>query len=143
MNATETLDAPEATDLAGDIRKCCVCNAPLEADESRSQCQDCEALARQLSATHAESSDGRACPNAVRRQRDSDGIAFALAFSEGADARLAARPLTDCPYRVLADQNRWRAWRSGWLDVSHCWGAMVRGRWAYRPLPAMGRSEVA
>lgn len=67
----------------------------------------------------------------VSGERGND--AYAVAFGEGCDARLAGRPVGACPY--ASDTARGVAWRAGWQDV-HAWYASEakRATWRLRPV---------
>jgi hypothetical protein len=63
-------------------------------------------------------------------------LSSAHAFGEGADARLAGRPVDANPYGQGAEKCLRVAWDSGWRHVHRSWGCDVgAGWWAVRPLP--------
>ena len=68
-----------------------------------------------------------------------EGIAYAVAFSKGCDARLAGKPLHANPYRRIVHESAWLGWRRGWLHCSRSWAEQVRGRWTFIDLPPMSR----
>ncbi len=72
-------------------------------------------------------------PVTARTQSDN-----AVAFGQGADARLAGLPLVACPYQTAGDGNYdlARTWRAGWCHANDFFG--VDAKWYVRPLPAIG-----
>lgn len=63
---------------------------------------------------------------------------LALAFNQGCDARLAGRPLGDCPYGEGQDAVTWRA---GWHDVEWFFGKLAH--WPVRKVPAVREANGA
>lgn len=54
------------------------------------------------------------------------------AFNQGADARLAGRPLDSNPFPP--GSNAKRLWAAGWKDANDHWGQRAR---KYRSIPAL------
>lgn len=58
------------------------------------------------------------------------------AFNQGCDARLAAIPLSCCPYSPSSPQGI--NWRRGWLDVHISWGKEAKRKgYHVKPLPRL------
>lgn len=64
-----------------------------------------------------------------------ESIPMDAAFGAGCDARLAGKSTSACPFKGDAEAEQRRVWMRGWSHVQDQYGADVKGRWRYRPLP--------